>query len=266
MPDCDVLIIGAGHNALVCGGYLAQAGHKVIMLERRHKVGGAVVTEEQIPGFKFDLGGSAHILIHHSPIIQDLNLAAYGLEYIDVDPLFFAPFPDGSHITIWRDIDKTCETIAAISPRDADAYRDFVAHWQPFAKGMVKSFLEPPTMGNLVRNLAMTSSRGRDRFTNLRDILGGYGHVLQNTFHDERVRAVIGWMAAQSGPPPGEPMSGPFALWHPMYHESGLKAASWWLGDVNPGIGAHDSGPRWANRCRCRSRPHSHKRWARGRG
>ena len=57
MSDCDVLIIGAGHNALVCGGYLAQAGYRVLMLERRHKVGGAVVTEEIVPGFKFDLGG-----------------------------------------------------------------------------------------------------------------------------------------------------------------------------------------------------------------
>ena len=113
MTDCDVLIVGAGHNALVCAGYLAQAGYKVIMLERRHKVGGAVVTEEIVPGFKFDLGGSAHILIHHTPIIQDLKLEQYGLEYIDVDPLFWTPFPDGSHITIWRDLDRTCQSIAA---------------------------------------------------------------------------------------------------------------------------------------------------------
>ncbi|MBE0689198.1 MAG: NAD(P)-binding protein, partial [Anaerolineae bacterium] len=66
MPDCDVLFVGAGHNALVCAGYLAQAGYKVVMLERRHKAGGAVVTEEIVPGFKFDLGGSAHILINHT--------------------------------------------------------------------------------------------------------------------------------------------------------------------------------------------------------
>ncbi|MCB0161481.1 MAG: NAD(P)/FAD-dependent oxidoreductase, partial [Caldilineaceae bacterium] len=133
MTDCDVLIIGAGHNALVCAGYLARAGYKVIMLERRHTVGGAVVTEEIVPGFKFDLGGSAHILIHHTPVIQDLNLTAYGLEYIDVDPLFWAPFPDGSHITIWQDLDRTCESIAAVSPEDAENYRAFVKRWEPMA-------------------------------------------------------------------------------------------------------------------------------------
>ncbi len=223
MSDCDVLIIGAGHNALVCGGYLAKAGYKVIMLERRHTVGGAVVTEEIIPGFKFDLGGSAHILIHHTPIIQDLNLSAYGLEYIDLDPLFFAPFPDGSQIMIWKDLDKTCESIASISPRDAEAYRQFIKTWEPLAEGMVKSFLEPPTAINLIKNLVLRTGGGSARNERLSDILRGYGQVLRQTFTDPRVQALIGWMAAQSGPPPGEPLSAPFALWQPMYHRSGMK-------------------------------------------
>ncbi|MCC6454050.1 MAG: NAD(P)/FAD-dependent oxidoreductase, partial [Caldilineaceae bacterium] len=91
MLDCDVVIVGAGHNALVCGAYLADAGYKVILVERRHTIGGAVVTEEIIPGYRFDLGGSAHILIHHTPIVQDLQLQRFGLDYIDLDPLFFAP-------------------------------------------------------------------------------------------------------------------------------------------------------------------------------
>ena len=223
MPDCDVLIIGAGHNALVCAGYLAQAGYRVIMLERRHTVGGAVVTEEHFPGFKFDLGGSAHILIHHTPIIQDLRLHAYGLEYIDLDPLFFAPFPDGSQITLWKDIDRTCESIAAISPVDAENYRRFVARWTPLAEGMVRSFQEPPTAGNLLRNLIWRTGRGQERFEQLSQILRGYGQVLRQSFVDPRVQALVGWMAAQSGPPPGEPLSSPFALWHPMYHRSGMK-------------------------------------------
>lgn len=223
MTDCDVLVIGAGHNALVCAAYLAKAGYKVIILERRHKVGGAVVTEEIVPGFHFDLGGSAHILIHHTPIIGDLDLAQYGLEYIDIDPLFFAPFPDGSHITLWKDVERTCESIAAISPRDAEAYRSFITKWQPLADGMVRSFLEPPTAGNLVRNLVFKTSRGSDSMENLSHILRGYGQVLRSHFTDPRVQALIGWMAAQSGPPPGEPLSAPFALWHPMYHKSGMK-------------------------------------------
>ena len=227
MRDCDVVIVGAGHNALVCGAYLAKAGYKVILVERRHKVGGAVVTEEIVPGFQFDLGGSAHILIHHTPIVEDLNLAAYGLEYIELDPLFFAPFPDGSHLFIWKDLDRTCESIAAISQHDADAYRRFVLDWQPLAEGMVRSFLSPPTAGNLFRNLVWQGPSGqssaRSRYVELSDILRGYGQFLRQSFEDPRVQGMIGWMAAQSGPPPSEPLSAPFALWHPMYHVSGMK-------------------------------------------
>ena len=70
MSDCDILVVGAGHNALVCAAYIAQAGYKEVVLERRHKAGGAVVTEEIVPGYHFDLGGSAHILINHTPIVS----------------------------------------------------------------------------------------------------------------------------------------------------------------------------------------------------
>ena len=75
----DAIVIGAGHNGLICAGYLAKAGKRVLVLERRHIVGGAVVTQEYVPGFKFDLGGSAHILIHHTSIVADLELEIMGL-------------------------------------------------------------------------------------------------------------------------------------------------------------------------------------------
>ncbi|MBK8027109.1 MAG: NAD(P)/FAD-dependent oxidoreductase [Chloroflexi bacterium] len=223
MADCDILVVGAGHNALVCAGYLAQAGYKVIVLERRHKAGGAVVTEEIIPGFKFDLGGSAHILIHHTPIVRDLELTRYGLEYIDLDPLFFAPFPDGKHFTIWKDVDKTCESIAAISPREADNYRRFINRWKPMGEGMVGAFLNAPTPLNLTRYLVFAQGFSRKGAENLQDLIRGYGQVLRQSFDAPYVPALIGWMAAQSGPPPTEPLSAPFALWHPMYHASGVK-------------------------------------------
>jgi len=223
MPDYDVLFVGAGHNALVCAGYLAQAGYRVALLERRPVVGGAVVTEEVIPGYRFDLGGSAHILIHHTPIVRDLGLASYGLDYIDLDPLFFAPFLDGSHLFIWQDLDRTCESLAAVSPADAEAYRRFIATWQPVAAAMVEAFLHPPTPLNLARYLAFGSGLGPGWAEHLSDILHGYGQVLRQSFTSPKVQAVLGWMAAQSGPPPSEPFSAPLALWHPMYHVSGIK-------------------------------------------
>ncbi|MCB0115849.1 MAG: NAD(P)/FAD-dependent oxidoreductase, partial [Caldilineaceae bacterium] len=223
MSDYDVLFVGAGHNALVCAGYLAQAGYKVGMVERRPVAGGAVVTEERVSGFRFDLGGSAHILIHHTPIIRDLKLDQYGLKYIDVDPLFFSPFPDGSHIFMWKDIDRTVESIAAVSPADAENYRKFIDNWSSMAEAMVETFLHAPTPLNVTRYLAFESKASQDFRSRLTAILGGYGQLLRNEFESPQVQGMIGWMAAQSGPPPTEPLSGPFALWQPMYHVSGVK-------------------------------------------
>lgn len=223
MADFDILFIGAGHNALVCAGYLAKAGYRVGLLERRPVVGGAVVTEEHIPGFRFDLGGSAHILIHHTPIIRDLSLERYGLNYLDVDPLFFAPYPDGSHLFVWQDVDRTCESIATVSPQDADTYRRFIDDWTPMAEAMVESFLHPPTPWNVARTLGFQSGAYKDLRRRLTAILNSYGQLLRTTFASPQVQALIGWMAAQSGPPPTEPLSGPFALWQPMYHRAGIK-------------------------------------------
>lgn len=223
MADCDVLIVGAGHNALVCAGYLAKAGLKVLVIERRHKVGGAVVTEEIVPGFKFDLGGSAHILIHHTPIVRDLELTKYGLDYIDLDPLFFAPFPDGSHITMYKDVDATCQSIAQVSPRDADAYARFIRAYRPLAEGMVEAFLHAPTPFELAKALVIKPGFGGRGAEEMLTLLRGYGQVVREQFESPQLQSMIAWMAAQSGPPPGEPLGAPFALWHPMYHVSGMK-------------------------------------------
>jgi len=224
MADFDALFIGAGHNALVCAGYLAKAGYKVGMLERRPVAGGAVVTEEIIPGYKFDLGGSAHILINHTPIVRDLELEQYGLDYIDLDPLFFAPFPDGRSITMWRDVAQTCESIATVSPEDADRYERFVREWTPAATHMMESFLHAPTPWNLGKYMGWPMLRDSpSKLEALRSAMQGYGPLLRSKFKSPELTAMIAWMAAQSGPPPGEAMSGPFALWHPMYHVSGMR-------------------------------------------
>ncbi|MDE0200083.1 MAG: NAD(P)/FAD-dependent oxidoreductase [Caldilineaceae bacterium] len=223
MADFDVIFVGAGHNSLVCAGYLAKAGFRVGVLERRPVVGGAVVTQEIFPGYRFDLGGSAHILINHTPIVRDLFLEEFGLSYIDLDPLFFAPFPDGERIYVWKDIERTCESIAGVSPEDAESYFRFVTEWRPLAEAMVESFMQVPTPFNVVKSLVFQSKVQKDLRRRLPSIMSSYGRLLRKTFVSPRVQAVIGWMAAQSGPPPTERVSAPFALWHPMYHRSGVK-------------------------------------------
>jgi phytoene dehydrogenase-like protein len=91
------------------------------------------------------------------------------------------------------------------------------------AEGMVEAFLNEPSPLNLMRSFSATTPNPAERWETVTDLLRGYGQVLRGSFEGEEVPALIGWMAAQSGPPPGEMLSAPFALWHPMYHVSGVK-------------------------------------------
>lgn len=122
MADYDVIIIGAGHNGLVTAAYLAKAGRKVLVLERRDRVGGAAVTEEVFPGFRFSTvaDGSGYLC---REVLRDLKPA---LEILSGGPVVFAPQPDGSRLTIWRDPAKTAKEIARFSTADAERYPAFV--------------------------------------------------------------------------------------------------------------------------------------------
>ncbi|MEM8536062.1 MAG: NAD(P)/FAD-dependent oxidoreductase, partial [Chloroflexota bacterium] len=221
----DAIVVGGGHNGLTCAGYLARAGLQVLVLERRPIVGGAVCTEEVIPGYKIDVGSSAHIMIHLTPVIRDLELKKYGLEYIDMDPFAFYPLPDGSgSISFYRDFTKTYESIARISPRDAEAYRSFVDFWRPINEGVFDAFLNPPSMTGLFGGVAkgqLLSGQLKNTVETVRRLFSSYGQLITETFESEAMRAAMTWLAAQSGPPPDELGAGDFFGWHTMMHTSG---------------------------------------------
>jgi phytoene dehydrogenase-like protein len=220
--DFDVIVIGAGHNALISAAYLARAGYSVGVFERRPVVGGAVVTEEIVPGYQFDLGGSAHILIRLTPIVEELELERFGLDYIDLDPLFYAPFEDGQSITIHRDEGRTCDALEAVLPSQGYAYSRFIQEWRPFARMVKEAFLATPSPFELGRRFVLGSTFRNDWQRALGLISRPYGEVVDEYFTDERIKAPLVWMAAQSGPPPTEPFSAPFLLWQPLYHEGGI--------------------------------------------
>ncbi|MBJ7453425.1 MAG: NAD(P)/FAD-dependent oxidoreductase, partial [Blastococcus sp.] len=156
----DVVVIGSGHNGLVAACYLAREGLSVEVVESDTVLGGAVSTVERWPGVRVDRGSSAHVIIRQSGIVEELDLAAHGLRYLDCDPWGFAPAPspgdagpDGRPLVFSVDLDATCASIAAACGQDdADAYRRFVAVWGPRSRAVVASFGRRPSAGGLVRS------------------------------------------------------------------------------------------------------------------
>jgi phytoene desaturase len=221
----DTAVIGGGHNGLVCACYLAKAGLKTVVLERRHIVGGAVCTEDDlIEGYKIDVGSSAHIMIHLTPVVRELELERFGLEYIDCDPFAFAPTANGEAIYFWKDVDKTCESIARVSPPDAESYRKFVHEWGAFNEGVFEAFLKPPTAMNLGRHMIFKRNAAKTNPVDMtRRVFASYGALACETFEHEGLRAALVWLAAQSGPPPSAAATGDFLGWHAMIHRSGVK-------------------------------------------
>jgi phytoene dehydrogenase-like protein len=119
----DAIIIGGGHNGLVCAAYLARAGRRVLVLERRHVLGGAAVTEELHPGFHFSV--CSYVVSLFRPwIIRELDLARHGLELIPLE-CSFLPLPDGDSLCRYPDPHETRREIARFSPRDAEVYPEF---------------------------------------------------------------------------------------------------------------------------------------------
>src|SRR6202046_2842388 len=110
----DIIIVGAGHNALVTSAYLARAGYRVLVLERREVIGGACVSEEVWPGYKVSTASYVNSLLRPE-IIRELDLAKYGFEMLPRSPSSFSPYPDGRYLMMGPDKEMTHREVSKFS-------------------------------------------------------------------------------------------------------------------------------------------------------
>ncbi|MGF1587681.1 MAG: beta-carotene ketolase CrtO [Pleurocapsa sp.] len=235
MQTYDAIIIGAGHNGLVCAAYLLKAGYSVLLLEKRSVPGGGATTEEALPeeapGFQFNLCAIDHEFIHLGPVVEELELTKYGLEYLYCDPVTFCPHPDGKYFLAHSSIDKTCAEIARYSERDAVKYREFIDFWQRLTQGITPIFNAPPKsivdmIGNYgwsnVKNLFSTLG-GVDKTLDLvRTMLTSPEDSLEYWFDSEFLKAPLARLASEFGAPPSQKTIGIGSMMMSMRHHPGM--------------------------------------------
>jgi phytoene dehydrogenase-like protein len=231
----DAIIIGAGHNGLVAACYLARAGKKVLVLERRYVVGGACVTEEVFPGFKVSTAAYVNSLFRKD-IIRELRLAEYGFAVLERNPSSFTPFADGRYLMLGGDRDLNRREIGKFSIRDAENYPKYEAMLERVAD-VIEPTLEmtPPNLlrpglkdfWNLLK-LGRAFQKMGSGMSEAVEILSGPARtILDRWFESEQVKAtlatdaVIGAMAAPSMPGTA------YVLFHHVMGETNGKRGVW---------------------------------------
>lgn len=191
MTAFDAVVIGGGHNGLVTAGYLAKAGARVSVLEKRPLVGGACITEEPWPGFRINTFAYVCGLLRPQ-IVEDLQLPKFGYATILYDPQYFVPFPDGTSLVLWLDEDKTIEEIRKFSKKDAQMYPKYVSFWNEVLELVEPMLMAPPVP--IADLFGMFSGPEAERL--LRELfLMSAADFLDEWFESERVKAAFATQA-----------------------------------------------------------------------
>src|SRR5258706_8053362 len=160
--------MGAGHNGLVAACYLAKAGKRVLILERNSWAGGGVVTQElTVPGFRHDQHSISHVCLMANPMMtqDELGLLGqFGLKYNFLDIPTITLYPDGDYLCMYKDIDKSCQSIAKFSQKDAETYRKLATHAKKVAPMFLQGMYSPPAPMGAFLALLDQSQEGRDLF------------------------------------------------------------------------------------------------------
>lgn len=215
--DHDAIVIGAGHNGLVCAAYLARAGLRTLLLEARPTVGGTAASEA-FAGATVNICSCDHVTFRTTPVMEELRLADHGLRYLDVEPSGVnMVWSGGPAWQSFHDVGRTLDAIDAAYPGEVDGYRRYLRAALPAARLVLDAANDPPSPGGLARKVAR--HRGRGAATLLRWSRRSAADVLRSFFISD---ALLG-PAAVTGPmvwgiSPETPGSGLGALTYAMRH------------------------------------------------
>ena len=228
----DAIVVGAGHNGLIAASYLAKAGKKVLVLERRSIIGGATVTEEWFPGYQLSTCSYVCNLLLPE-VIADLELQRHGYEVRPFDPQYFVPFPDGSYFMSFLDGRKTREQIAKFSQRDVAGYDAYWAMWDRILERMRPLLLQPaPTWDQI--QARFSGPQGQEDWRTL--TRKSIAEVLDEYFESEQIKAPLstgGVIGVNAGPmTPGTA----YVKFHHLIGNIGGHQGAW--GFVRGGMGS----------------------------
>ena len=160
VSDYDAIVIGAGHNGLVCAAYLAKGGLRTLLVEARHEVGGTAASES-FAGATVNICNCDHITFRTTPIAEELGLADLGLRYLDLDPAQInMSWSGGPAWASFHSLEQTLESIGRNYPGEVGGYRRYVAAAMPAVKLVFDAANDPPSLGGLTRKVLARGGRG----------------------------------------------------------------------------------------------------------
>jgi len=195
----DAIIIGAGHNGLTLGAYLARSGLEVLVLERRHEEGGGLCSEEVTqPGFVHNIHANYHTFVDMAPPVNDLDVRGHGVEYVRPEVQMASIFDDGTALTIHTDMDKTLASMARFSEKDAGTFQRLYGEAHGFIDLLLGTLMYQPPLNvkDLTKALATFGVEDRSEFLSVKLRRQTINQFLDKHFENDRIKAHLAFHGA----------------------------------------------------------------------